>query len=95
MGKLRTVTVVYDEGDMVITGYYSRAYAGTSETPPEPSMFEVTDAFFRKDARTTDIGHVPRELLAGGAWDTLGELARHAVEELERSEREAHAERKE
>lgn len=95
MSKLRTVTLAYEDGTLTLTGYYSPAYAGTRETPPEPSLFEVTDAFFEKDGRTTDIGHIPSDFRADGLWDKLGELARREIEQREYEDRMAYAERDE
>lgn len=96
MGKLRTVTVVFDEGDMVVAGYYTPAYRGTNQTPPEPALFEVTDAVLHGVGNVRiDFGELPRELLAEDVWHRLGELARREVEQRDEDERAAYAERDE
>lgn len=41
MAKIKTHHVKYLEYDLIVKGYYSRAYFGTYYQPPEPEMFEI------------------------------------------------------
>jgi hypothetical protein len=95
MGKMRTVTVSHDSGQLTITGYYAPAFHGTMQVPPEPALFEVTEAAYVSAKGFTVLGSLPSDLLAEGIWYRLGDLALRAVEERDAAEREAHAEREE